>query len=186
MALDWLGSVATVIVGIGGFFLGGLNERRRDERAFQREEKARTDVRRDRREDERHEFQLANYLALQDALRRHMRATVKCIYADRHSVESTGKFAMLPPGLSEKSFKTAITFSRLLNRVVNDELRGLLGQLQSLAAQAGLPPMDWRTMPKDRALNLLDSRNLELASKYEEVSVKLGELLRQELNRVGS
>jgi hypothetical protein len=61
------------VPGVAAFFVGGVNERRRDERLSAREQAAQEQVARERRDDERHRFQLENYLALQNALREPMR-----------------------------------------------------------------------------------------------------------------
>ena len=184
MSTDWISSIATVVVGVGGFLLGGLNERRRDERTSQRENASRAEEARERRESERHQFQLENYLALQEALRKFMRATVKILWADRAVVNTTGGFMMLQPELSQKAFKSGIRFIRLMNRVVDDDLRGRLSAFNSLTTEASLPPINWKSLSKESALALLDSRESRLSNSFSDADEKLGDLLRQELNRV--
>mgnify|MGYP000243175088 CR=1 FL=1 len=41
MSLDWLGPSVTLVLGVAAFFVGGANERRRDERLSAREQAAR-------------------------------------------------------------------------------------------------------------------------------------------------
>ena len=182
MSLDWLGPSVTLVLGVTAFFVGGAAERRRDERLSAREHAAREQVARERRDDERHRFQLENYLVLQDALREYMRTIAKIIWADRAIVKDHGHFTMLPEGLSQDAFDKGIVFGRLMNRVVDDGLRDQLGQFNSIAAQTTLLPLD-KTISKEQAIALLDERNGVLTDMYGKTADMVGDRLRRELKR---
>jgi hypothetical protein len=182
MSLDWLGPSVTLVLGVAAFFAGGAGERRRDQRLSAREQAAREQAARERRDDERHRFQLENYLALQDALREYMRASAKIIWADKAIVKEHGHFTMLPEGLSQDAFDTGIVFGRLMNRVVDDELRDQLEKFNSIAAQTTTPPLD-NTISKERATALIDDRNEVLTDVYQKTAAMVGDRLRRELKR---
>ncbi len=72
--IDWtaitavIGSITTVAGSYGGYLLAGRNEEARDQRADQREAKARRAALAERLEEERHTFQRDTLLELQDVL----------------------------------------------------------------------------------------------------------------------
>lgn len=182
MSLDWLEPSVTLVLGVAAFFVGGANERRRDQHLSAREQAAREQAARDRRDDERHRFQLENYLALQDALREHMRANAMIIRADRAIVNELGHFTLLPEGLSQTAFDTGIVFGRLVNRVLDDELRNQLRQFNSMLADSTMPPLD-KTISKEKTIALLDGRDRALTDMYQVVADMVGDHLRRELQR---
>lgn len=181
--LTVVSTLLTVLGSVGAYFLGGLNERKRDERALARDETARRQNREEDLERERHEFQLANLLKLQESLRRVTRSAFLIITADRHSVAATGNFTLLPPETSEGGFANSIRFGRLVERVVDDKLREELKAFNSYLSNVSLPPTDWRDLKKQDAEELLHDRYVELARKASDVGALLGVQLRSELNR---
>jgi len=182
MSFDWLASVVPVVLGIGGFFAGGYNERLRDERTFQREKATRDEQVRVSREDERHQFQLENYLALQDAALELMRSSVQLWMHDLMTLRETGKFSISPPELSERALVARTDYRRLMERVLNDELRAALSDLSSLTADATMQKV--QNPPSATAAEAeLDRKNAKMGTAYEKVSNLLGARLREELNR---
>jgi hypothetical protein len=125
---------------------------------------------------------LENYLALQDATRDFMRKAVLTAMADRRSLKADGKFHMLPPELSDEAFETSILYGRLLNRVINDELRALLSNFSKLSAELAMIGVSAKDLPVADALRLIDRREAGLTAAYTEMTDKLGVLLRAELS----
>ena len=183
MSLDWIGNSVTLLLGIGAFFAGAITERKRDDRAFEREKAARYADAREKLEDERHQFQLDTLLALQDATREYMRAVVRGLWADRNAIKLTGNFGNLPEDVDRELFEKGINFSRLINRVVDDDLRNAFHQLIALGSEAALPPIDQKSRTPADLLDVVAKRESSLSVYFQEVSTLLGDVLRSELNR---
>jgi|GEM_PF-5494276 hypothetical protein len=182
MSLDWLGPSVTLALGVAAFFVGGLNERQRDQRLSVREHQAREQAARERRADERNRFQLENYLALQDALRECMRAHTMIIWADIARVKEHGNFGHLPEDLDQEAFSADILFNRLANRVLDDEMRDQLGEFKSAAVTTKAPPLD-KSISNEDAIALLHGRNSTLSDVYQKTADMVGVRLRLELGR---
>jgi hypothetical protein len=182
MSLDWLGDSVTLALGIGGFFLGGLNERGRDRRLSAREKTARDEAAKERRDSERHQFQLDNYLALQDALRDFVRACIAISFSDRKNIQDHGHFSQSLPGLSDAEIEARGTYLRLLNRVLDDKLREALRRLLNLAGDVITPPSN-KSISQDDALAWIRDGLSRLTASVDEVNDMLGERLRTELRR---
>jgi len=77
---DWtaiVGSVTTLLGGLGGYWLAGRNDDNRDQQAAAREEAARRESFAERLEEDRHTFQRDTLLELQDELQRLVRNTAQ-------------------------------------------------------------------------------------------------------------
>ncbi|TFB99724.1 MULTISPECIES: hypothetical protein [Cryobacterium] len=178
-----LPTLITAVAGVGAYFLGGLNERKRDERAMAREEAARQGKRAEDLERERHEFQLANLLKLQESLRKVTRSAVLSVIADQRSVAATGTFTFAPSEIDVGAFENTIRFIRLVERVTNDELRQTLNEFGSHLGTLSLPPMNWADLTKEASERILNARFSGLAPRSKHIAELLGLHLREELNR---
>lgn len=182
MSFDWLGPSVTLVLGVSAFFVGGANERRRDRNQAARDKTARDEAARERREDAKHQFQLDNYLLLQDAVREYARACTVINMADREIVKRHGHFTQSPPGLSDEEFQSRATYLRLINRVTDDELREALKDFLTVATQAAIPPSD-KSISKEDALAWVERGAVRLSASMETANNMLGERLRVELRR---
>lgn len=70
----------TLAAGLLGYLLEGANEARRDRRALERDLTVRAEDREDSAARTQHEFQLENLLALQDAVQKMGRLTVRAMH----------------------------------------------------------------------------------------------------------
>lgn len=184
---DWLELAQTTVplaLGIVAYFLGGLNERKRDERTLAREELARKHLRAEARDNERHAFQQATLIELQVSLIALGRSATLTMMADLENIRNTGKFGMLPEDVGGAAeLETRGNYHRLVNRVLDDELRAELFSVNDAATAVSYPPTNWKSLSKGEAEALVHTRWARLATELDRVQKALGAALRTELAR---
>ncbi|MFT8357766.1 hypothetical protein [Bifidobacterium aquikefiri] len=93
-------ALTTLVASFGGYFLAGLNERHRDERALSRELHLHADERGSRLEEAEHALQKETLLTLQDAVQQMARLTGKAMLFD-HMQARKGEYTQLPDSLDQ-------------------------------------------------------------------------------------
>jgi hypothetical protein len=185
----WLAALGVIVPpasGLGGYWLAGRNDEARDERAAEREERARLVTREGRLEDERHAFQRDVLLELQDRLLALTRTTTEVILQDRRTLKQEGQMYQLPEDLSQRSYVAGVALLRIRERVLNDDLRRELKALQEFATGIELLSVQLRETDVDQAIAQLDTVSAELARRHVAVNEILGRELRGVLGRSAS
>jgi hypothetical protein len=175
-----IGPVATLLAGLGGYWLAGRNEEARDKRAAAREEQARRAALAERLEEDRHSFQRDTLLELQDELQRLARVTTRIILQDRKTLKERGQIYLLPEGLSDESHQVVITVQRLRTRLLDDRLRQAVGDFVGLCSRDAVPASD---LPQEEALAELGRQETEMGTQYVALNELLGGQIRHELDR---
>jgi hypothetical protein len=132
-----IGAVTTLLNGGGGYWLSGRNDEARDNRALEREQKARREDRVDRLQEQRREWQRQTLLDLQDELQKLARATGKILIQDRTTVREKGGVFLLPEGLGgDESLAATVAVRKLAARVLDDGLRARVGDFVKFCGYA--------------------------------------------------
>ncbi|WP_182711139.1 hypothetical protein [Curtobacterium flaccumfaciens] len=170
-----------VIGSILGYMLSGLNDARRDRRTTLRERAARHDERdaEDRRE--RHAFQRATLLELQDAIQLMARLTGRTMHFD-HMQARAGKYTQLPSEYDEEMHANGVDVIRLRNRLLDKDLRQSIASFESQCGYVSfLPPRHQTERPEE-----VDAVALEQMRTFgDQVSIVMdavGEALRANLS----
>lgn len=171
-----LGVVAPAVSAVGAYRLAGLGDEGRDERAAEREERARLSAREDRLEDERRVFQRDVLLDLQDRLIAVTRTATEVLVQDRRTLTQSGQMHELPEDLRRGSYTADIALLRIRERVLSDELRQELRALQELTT--GIVLSHLGDADPDQAIARLDAASAELARRHTRVNEILGRELR--------
>jgi len=175
-----LPTAITGAASIAAYFLGGLNERRRDERVSARERAAREDDRAASAERSRNEFQLATLLELQESTRRLAQSTARTIIFDERTMKEQGQFTPRPGGFDEGGDENHIRFIQLSSRVLDDDLRKALEEFNAAAMEMQMPPLG--QMSKGQALKIMSSRFDSFSKKAGPIVELIGEKVRELLN----
>jgi hypothetical protein len=131
----WIAFVGAVlgsggISALGGYLLAGRNERKRDERAAEREREAR----REKQADEARTFQRDTLLELHDQLYKLNRHQGKIQHIDEMRYRETGRYkrGTMPGGLSDGFTELVTNINRLRVRVFDPELREAIDKYMSM------------------------------------------------------
>ncbi|KQR29806.1 hypothetical protein ASF75_11560 [Curtobacterium sp. Leaf154] len=138
-----------VVGSILGYMLSGFNDARRDRRTTLRERAARHDERdaEDRRE--RHAFQRATLLKLQDAIQLMARLTGRTMHFD-HMQARDGKYTQLPHQYGEEMHANGVDVIRLRNRLLDEDLRRSIVSFESQCDYVStLPPRPKTRRPEE-------------------------------------
>jgi hypothetical protein len=173
-------AAATLLASLGGYTLAGLNERRRDERALQRELKLRNSDRSAQLENGRHALQLETLLALQDALQLRARLTGKAMHFD-HMQAREGKYTLLPVDLSEDMHANGVEVRRLTTRILDSRVRAAVDEFCQLATRLSFSPKDLEGLVSDQLEDRAAMKMMQLGDGYQALSDTLGEALRGEI-----
>lgn len=132
-------SASTLLAALGGYWLAGRNEEKRDLRALSRTRDERLQDRKVVDERARHELQLQTLLELQDAIQTAARHFMRIVHHD-HMKAREGKFTMLPEGYSEDLEASRTNVRRLMSRVLDDALRTSVASFVSGLSDLTLDP----------------------------------------------
>lgn len=182
----WLAAVAILVpafTALGGYWLAGRNEERRDARTAERERRQRRDLLADKLEERRHEFQLGLLLELQDVVRRFVRAGHKVARFDQEALRTTGKFSRLGSDLDGETYDAGVDLGRLRVRVLDVALRRDLDELHSQGTRLELSYIQLENVPPDRAIAELEGRLRAQGEAIVRITDRIGELVRAELLR---
>lgn len=194
---DWTGIAAviapiTTLAGVlGGYWLAGRNEEARDSRVVKREVTARRAVLADQLEEERHTIYRDTLLALQDELQALLLATAADLLELQRTLSETAKLSP-GPGRNQDHNRIRANVSRLQARVLDEGLRAALAEFLDFCARSTTAMDLGMRLPYDSVLNTataqealgwLQSRAVELASRYEGTADKVGIELRREFDR---
>lgn len=188
---DWtaiVGSITTLLGGLGGYWLAGRNDDKRDQRAAARETTARRASLAERLEEDRHIFQRDTMLELQDELQRLVRYTAQISLQDQRTIKEEGQLDLLDEDLNEEGTRLRVSVHRLRSRVLDDQLRTEVGEFAALCATAGIGSVEYRKgkVPDDRRdaeIARLQTQMVKIVDTYAELSESLGVQLRRELDR---
>ncbi len=181
---NWLAVIGLVVpagTGLVGYVLAGRNEQARDERAAKREAVARRASVRERLDEERHAFQRATLLELQDALQRQARSVAKIINYDRRTLRERGTLTLLGPELNDESYEIGVTTRRLQERVLDAALRDAVGEFRRHVADVETASIRMEGMSADAGVEHLDALQREVVGHYSALSDQVGKALREEL-----
>lgn len=173
-------ATATLLASLGGYLLAGGNERRRDERALQRELRLRASERGAQLEDGRHALQRETLLALQDAVQAMARFTGQAMHFD-HMQARQGMYTQLPGTLSDDSYANTVDVRRLASRVLDSDVRNAVDQFVDLSTRLSVSPKDLEGLSGDRLEGRALAKFGELSEGYSAVSSLLGEAVRREI-----
>ena len=183
---DWLAAIGILspsATGLGGYWLAGRNEEKRDRRIAQREAAARQEARNEGLEDERHEFQLQLLLELQDAIQQHMRITLQAIEHDLDNIEHQGHRGLLGPELNSQSLNSNANLTRLISRILDDDLRTTVNDFYGRSVEVIHLTKDESSLPADMQVEHLKKFKIKLAPELRSVLDNLGNAIRNELGR---
>jgi hypothetical protein len=169
---DWLAALAIVVpaaTGVLGYLLAGFNEEKRDQRAAEREREARRAIVVQQADDRRHDYQREVLLELQSVILEFAISIVKAFDASQHPSKHPGERDPLDPEILELRLRMA----RLRERVLDDQLRDILGLLDRNSATAVISAAEDFSTVAEAASEIVVA-----------VNSRLGELLRQELGRM--
>lgn len=179
--------VAPLALGIVAFFLGGLNERKRDERTLEREDIARKHLQREAVDNERHGFQRETLLSLQESLIAVARIGFITLLEDRRIIRETGTFGMLPEEIGGIEARNAMgNFNRLAHRILDESLRADLLRFSGLVSKVTLPPVGWESLSPEQAAASFEKCESDLSAEMSHVQEALGVALRLELARTAT
>ncbi|WJZ68553.1 hypothetical protein [Kocuria rosea] len=173
-------ATATLLASLGGYLFTGGNERRRDERALQRELRLRASEREAQLEDSRHALQRETLLALQDAVQAMARFTGQAMHFD-HMQAREGMFTQLPGTLSEDSYANKVEVRRLASRILDSGVRDAVDRFVELSARLSTSPKDLEGLSGDRLESCALAKFSQLNEGYAAMSKILGEATRREL-----
>jgi hypothetical protein len=179
-----LGIVLPVLAGLGGYFLAGLNEEKRDIRTADRERAARRATVVQQADDRRHEFQREVLLELQDVLRRFMRTAYKVVRNDVTNLREHGTVGLLNEELNQEAYDAGVDLGRMRQRVLDDRLRTELGLFHDQCTTLELAFTSVNDRLPEEAIAELEFQHNETMNYGAEVIARLGGLLRYELGRV--
>ncbi|MFT3942234.1 MAG: hypothetical protein QM705_00220 [Ancrocorticia sp.] len=175
---------ATLAASFGGYRLAGINERRRDERALEKELRIHVVEREQTHEDEKHSFQRETLLALQDAMQQMARLNGRALHLDYLNARE-GKQSQLPSQLDEDTYENLVEVQRLKSRVLDSDLRdGVDSFIGTCSKLTMLPP------PIKGSSNIDIERNADLQyaemldeihTEYVILSEKVGMAIRREI-----
>lgn len=174
---------AAVVVG-GAFTIAGgvLREQftsRREREARTSERELAEEARAAEREIVRTTFQRETLLDLQDAVLRLVRNTMQLNIHHRRVYAENRTYAreLDPPALSDESRLAAAEATRLRQRVLDDDLRLRVRDVQALCTQLVMPPQV--TGETDaQAAERADGQSIRLAHDYADLEDHLGRVLR--------
>lgn len=132
-------AAATLLASLGGYLLAGVNERRRDERALERELALRATERVDGLDDASHVFQRETLLALQDAVQVMARLTTKAMHFD-HMQARKGNDVPLPDPSDQDLYANMVEVRRLQYRILDDEARYAVARFVNLSLRLSRSP----------------------------------------------
>lgn len=120
---DWQ-AATTAIALVIGFALNEISASFRDRRQDKRE--SMNNGR--KREDIRHELQRVTLLELQVVTQTAFKDCYQVILHNEGALRNSGKFTEIPEDLDARFLDSSNTLSRLINRILDDELRGKLSE----------------------------------------------------------
>lgn len=173
-------SLATLFASLGGYFLAGMNERRRDERNHFRNFELRNFERVADLENTSHAFQRETLLSLQDALQKVARLTGKVMHFD-HMQAREGKYTQLPEGLSDQVFIAEVEVHRLVSRILDPELRAKVRDFTNLSVRLSMLPSDLQGLDGRDLEYRSDAKIREFGEGYNAVTEVVGDALRREI-----
>lgn len=182
----WLAAVGVVapsLTAMGGYWLAGQNEEKRDKRAAAREKKARADLRVERLDDERDAFQRDVLLELQDVLLAGVRATVEILFHDIKTLREHGRLTQLGEPLNQKAYDASVRFTRIRARVLDDGLRKELDSFSAYLADLALLAGRHKDTDPQVAIPIFQRALIDLSQRYIGVSEHLSAVLRAILGR---
>lgn len=175
-------AVSTLVAAIIGYVLAGINDARRDRRAFARERAARSEDRKSTALRARHHFQLETLLALQDALQSMARLTVRGLLHDEAAARD-GNLGDLPDDLDAEMHANGVDVLRLRNRVLDDTLRSHIEEFAQHTSHVSiLAPKRYAGLSGDALDNEARKAIAEYSGTVDEVMNHLGTVLRAELD----
>jgi hypothetical protein len=188
---DWtaiVGSVTTLLGSLGGYWLAGRNEDKRDQRAATRESAARRESLADRLEEDRHTFQRDTLLEFQDELQQLVRNTAQISLQDQRTIKAQGQLYQLGGELSDAARQLMVSVARLRSRVLDDQLRAEVGEFADLCGVSGMPSAKYPQgkIPddqRDEAIAERQAQTVRIANTYARLTELLGVHLRRELDR---
>lgn len=171
---------ATLLAAGGGYWLAGVNERRRDARTLERELRLREAEREARLVDATRAFQRETLLALQDAVQLMARLTGQATFFD-HMKARAGMYTRLPDELSDDLYANGVEVRSLMSRVLSVEVRDAVDRFVELSVRLTTSPKHLEGLVGDDLERHAATQTIELNTAYISVTGVLGEALRREL-----
>ncbi|WP_419706286.1 hypothetical protein [Promicromonospora sp. NFX87] len=140
-----LSTAVGALAAVGGTFLTGAHERRRDALSAQRERDARQQDDSREREARRRDFQLRTLLELQDGVQRLGRLTSMVLQFDLRQARE-GQYTLIPDDLSDELQTRGIEVNRLCTRVLDHDVRRAVEGAKDRLAKLGVAVMRYRQM----------------------------------------
>lgn len=177
---DLLLAGTTLAASLGGYFLAGLNEYRRDWRTATRERQNRAEDARLRREEERHRLQLEALLAVQEDVQRVARQCVRAMHFD-HMQARQGPLTLLPEGWGDDELAARLSMARNANRILDDEVREAVRDLNDVAVDTMQNFGTLKGLSGDALEVAADARMHPVTSAASRANDAIGSSLRYEL-----
>jgi hypothetical protein len=176
-------SIAPVIGALGGYWLSGHNDEKRDERALAREEAARHATRAERLADQQHEFELQTFVDLQNELVHLAAFASQIVMFDRRTQgQRAGKTVLLPDELNGGFTDKVRVVQLLQSRILDHELRAAVVAFIAVCASAA---ENYSARTPEQLLADTDRAIQEIAIRYQPLVDRIGEHLRTEVDRLG-
>lgn len=179
-----VGSITTMLSGLGGYLLAGRNDEKRDQRTAERELAARRDARIERLADQSHQIQRETLFELQDELTHLSRILGQTLLHDRKAILEAGAPAPLPNELDTGFMTTMQNVQRLQSRVLNDTLREAVVSYTAFCS-ASVILGDTGRSPAE-LLAQCDERINATSTRVADLNEQLGAHIRTEINRLAS
>lgn len=171
MTTELVPTITLVLGAAGALGAQGLRERFTSSRE--------REARKAAREVARDAFQRETLLELQDAILRVVRNTTQLRIHHRAVYASTGRYARDPdpPELSDENREVMAITTRLRQRVLDDDLRQHVREVQELCTQITMPPQVTGETD-EQAAQRADPASVRLAHDYNDLENRLGRVLR--------
>lgn len=167
---------------LGGYWLAGLNEAKRDVRAGQRDDLARKQALAERRILETRAFQRETLLELQDVVQRMARLDGRLINFDFLEARSGRYNSQMPDALDDESFQNANLLLKLNTRILDSTIRERVLAFNQYSGSLALLGESLVGLSQDELESRLVAELQRALVEYSRVMDPLGEAIRLELS----
>ncbi len=177
-------ALGAVVLGSGGFsalagyLLAGRNERKRDDRAAEREKEALQE----KQADEGRIFQRDTLLELHDLLYKLNRVTGRSQFLDETRYRETGRYArdLLPEELSDRFTELITSINRVRVRIFDRELRDLVDQYVTTIIQHSVSRGNRQSGDDEREFRRVKRESIRSSAQWEPLEENLGAAIRSQ------
>ncbi|TFB63462.1 hypothetical protein E3O47_07490 [Cryobacterium sp. TMT2-17-1] len=175
-------AATTLMASLGGYFLAGRNESRRDRRQAE-QDRARADREQSAASNERkNRFQLDTLLELQDAVQLEARLTGRAMHFD-HMQARESNYTQLPNDWSDEMHSNGVNVNRLVSRVLSDDLRDGVSRFTAACSAHTFLPKEFEELRGEELEDHSFRKMAAFGHQVNDVMDMLGSAIRLELTR---